>query len=73
MEQSNRTSKAPALTSDERILTYEELLSLEKENLQRALSQAKGKIWGEHGAADLLGLKPTTLASKIKALGIESR
>lgn len=37
----------------------------------RALKKSRGKIYGEGGAADLLGLKPTTLASRIKKLGIQ--
>lgn len=70
---------APALAPSEttplpgRIYSYAELLTLERENLERALAKAKGKIWGEQGAAELVGLKPTTLASKMKALGIEAR
>ena len=35
-----------------------------------ALHAADGKVSGPGGAAQLLGLKPTTLASRIKALGI---
>jgi len=35
-----------------------------------ALKQTGGKIFGPDGAAQLLGLKPTTLASRIKKLGI---
>lgn len=35
-----------------------------------ALRQAKGKVYGEHGAAYLLGIKPTTLASRLKKMGI---
>ena len=53
------------------VLTSHELLVLEKENILKALRQTKWKISGKHGAAELLQLKPTTLASKIKALGIE--
>ena len=34
-----------------------------------ALSHAKGKVSGPGGAAELLGMKATTLASRIKALG----
>ena len=40
--------------------------ALEKNNIEQALTHCKGKIYGTDGAADLLGLKPTTLASKIK-------
>ena len=54
-----------------RILTSRELLALEKENILMALKQTKWKISGANGAAALLQLKPTTLTSKIKALGIE--
>jgi transcriptional regulator with GAF, ATPase, and Fis domain len=34
--------------------------------LVNALTHCQGKIYGENGAAQLLGLKPTTLASKLK-------
>ena len=40
--------------------------ALEKSNIEYALQECKGKIYGINGAAELLGLKPTTLASKIK-------
>lgn len=38
-----------------------------------ALRQCNGKIYGCDGAANLLGLKPTTLASRIKKWGINIR
>ncbi|WP_228851351.1 sigma 54-interacting transcriptional regulator [Aegicerativicinus sediminis] len=59
-------SKAPI-----KILTIKELQQIEKENILKALRQTKWKISGKHGAAELLGLPSTTLASKIKTLGIE--
>lgn len=43
----------------------------ERETILDALRRAGGKLYGPGGAADLLGLKPTTLASKMKKLGIE--
>jgi transcriptional regulator with GAF, ATPase, and Fis domain len=43
---------------------------LEADNIRAALKTANGKVSGPGGAAELLGLKPTTLASRIKALGI---
>ena len=36
-----------------------------------ALDQTHGKIYGSDGAAALLGLKPSTLQSKMRKLGIE--
>ncbi len=38
-----------------------------------ALQQTGGKIFGPDGAAELLGMKPTTLASRIAALGLERK
>jgi formate hydrogenlyase transcriptional activator len=52
------------------ILTYEELKNLERENLNKALKAAKYRVYGVGGAAELLGMKPTTLASRIKTLEI---
>jgi PAS domain S-box-containing protein len=43
---------------------------LEKINLENALKHCKGKIYGDGGAAEMLGLKPTTFASKLKKYGI---
>ncbi|PWL38424.1 hypothetical protein DKG77_09155 [Flagellimonas aquimarina] len=53
-----------------RVLTAEELVQMERENILKALRQTNWKISGDKGAAALLKLRPTTLTSKIKALGI---
>jgi transcriptional regulator with GAF, ATPase, and Fis domain len=37
-----------------------------------ALAQTGGKIYGPDGAAALLGLKPTTLSSKIHRMGLKA-
>ncbi len=42
----------------------------ERANIEAALAAAHGRIYGPDGAAKILGMKPTTLASRIKALGI---
>ncbi len=54
-----------------KILSQKELLNLEKENIIQALKQSNWKISGEDGAAKLLDIPPTTLSSRIKALGIK--
>jgi PAS domain S-box-containing protein len=54
-----------------KILTQQELMLLEKENLLKALAHCNGKISGKTGAANLLGIPPTTLHSKIKAFGLQ--
>ncbi len=49
-----------------------ERLARDRENIKAALIQCNGKISGDQGAARLLGIKPTTLASRIKKLGVET-
>jgi transcriptional regulator with GAF, ATPase, and Fis domain len=44
---------------------------LERRNLVNALKQANWKISGKGGAAETLGIKPSTLESRMKAFGIE--
>jgi PAS domain S-box-containing protein len=56
---------------DDRIRTMHELQQLECENIRRALKAANWKVAGESGAANLLGIPPSTLSSRIKALGIK--
>lgn len=56
-----------------RIMTYAELKTWERENVIAALQATSYRIYGAGGAADLLGVKPTTLASRIKALEIPLR
>jgi transcriptional regulator with GAF, ATPase, and Fis domain len=65
---SSTASVAPA----DRVLTDAEVRRLEADNIREALRQAKGKVSGSGGAAELLGVKPTTLASRIKALGLST-
>ena len=55
------------------ILTYDEMKDLERENVIAALRATNYKVHGANGAARLLGVKPTTLASRIKALRISLR
>ena len=57
----------------EAILSASEVRAFEANNIRRALQLAGGKIYGPGGAAELLDLKPTTLASRIKSLGIAAK
>ena len=60
-------------TPDDRIFTYPELKARERDNLTRALEKTGWKVSGPSGAAALLGVKPTTLNSRIKAMGLQRR
>lgn len=43
---------------------------IQRAAIERALARTRGRISGPRGAAALLGVKPTTLESKIKKLGV---
>jgi transcriptional regulator with GAF, ATPase, and Fis domain len=70
-----RTASVPEARANEPdgVRTDAQIRQLEADNIRAALKAAKGKISGSGGAAELLGLKPTTLASRIKSLGIPAR
>lgn len=46
------------------------LQQMEASHIAAGLERCRGKIYGEDGAAALLGLKPSTLQSRMKKLGI---
>jgi transcriptional regulator with GAF, ATPase, and Fis domain len=52
------------------ILTERECRERERTNLMRAIQRTDGRIYGAGGAAELLGINPTTLASRLRALKI---
>ena len=52
------------------VLTEEEVLGFEKRNITNALRRCNGKIYGGNGAAALLGIRPTTLVSRMTKFGI---
>ena len=53
-----------------RVLTADELRQLEVDNTRRALHACGWRVAGDEGAARLLNMNPSTLSSRIKALGI---
>ncbi|KAA5537958.1 GAF domain-containing protein [Roseiconus nitratireducens] len=70
--QPSRKSKQQAIESPDQVLTDLEVRKFEVENIRRALAACNGKVYGNGGAAELLGLKPTTLMSRMRAFGIRS-
>jgi transcriptional regulator with GAF, ATPase, and Fis domain len=63
-----RTGTPPPAEGE--ILTERQLRQLEKDNILAALERAEWRISGEGGAAELLGLSPSTLKSRMKALEV---
>jgi PAS domain S-box-containing protein len=60
-----------AVETNDRVLTVTELQELESNNILCALKTCGWRIAGDNGAAKLLGMKPSTLNSRISALGLK--
>ena len=65
-------SELQPITAEEKIVD-ESLEAAERKYILRALRESHGQIGGPRGAAARLGLKRTTLQSKLKQLGINPR
>ncbi|EEF61564.1 sigma-54-dependent Fis family transcriptional regulator [Pedosphaera parvula] len=64
---------APALSKsgiNPEIVPEAEMLRRERENMIAALKKANWKVSGRGGAAELLGVRPTTLATRMQAMKI---
>jgi hypothetical protein len=55
------------------VVSEADLRRFERDNIAAALEATRGRVYGRGGAAALLGLKPTTLASRLKKLGLSPR
>jgi PAS domain S-box-containing protein len=68
-----RTSEAgahPDPPAQFRMQSLPHLKESETDLIRAALKQSRGKIYGDNGAAALLGIRPTTLSSKLARLGL---
>ncbi len=57
--------------TSKRVLTETEVREYQKQNLVAALEQTNWRVSGPDGAAELLGLRPTTLADRIRSFGLK--
>ena len=60
----------PTAAASRPLLTEDDRRERDRANILSALEACDGKVFGRGGAAELLDLKPTTLAARIKTLGI---
>ncbi|MCD8534892.1 MAG: Fis family transcriptional regulator, partial [Verrucomicrobia bacterium] len=67
--QTPRLCREDAGTSE--VLTEAEMQQRKRANLLAALEKTGWKIRGADGAAELIGLKPTTLLSRMKRMGLQ--
>lgn len=56
---------------EERVLTEKEMREFQKNNIVAALKHSNWRVSGPGGAAETLGVRPTTLADRIRTLGIK--
>jgi transcriptional regulator with GAF, ATPase, and Fis domain len=68
---SPRTDSSASNTAQPKFLTDVEVQRFERDNLLQALEAANWKIKGADGAAELLGVKPTTLISRMMKWGLK--
>ena len=66
---SSPSHEAPAVSA-RAVGTDAQIRQFEADTIRAARKAASGQVAGPGGAAQRLGLKPTTLALRIKALGI---
>jgi PAS domain S-box-containing protein len=55
---------------DNEVLTEKQIQALQKKNLVAALRKADWRVSGPGGAAEQLGVKPTTLADRMRKFGV---
>ena len=61
---------ADAAVANNEVLNEKDMREFQKNNVVKALKQTNWKVSGAGGAAELLGLRPTTLADRIRTLKI---
>ncbi len=61
---------AAVAVSKNEVLTEKEMREFQRNNIVKALQRANWKVSGVSGAAEALGVKPTTLADRIRTLKI---
>ena len=70
-EHGGRADAAPPAQPAARPPTEADRRARDRAEIAAALALTGGKVFGPGGAAELLGLRPTTLASRIKAMGLK--
>ncbi len=66
----SESAPEPAPAPEQEILTESEMRDFRRNNIVSALKKTGWRVSGEGGAAELLGVRPTTLADRIRALNI---
>jgi transcriptional regulator with GAF, ATPase, and Fis domain len=65
------TAPRQAVAAGKQVLNEKEMRDYQKGNIEAALRQTNWVVSGPDGAAELLGVKATTLADRVRSFGIE--
>ena len=57
---------AIAAAANDEVLTESDMRDFQRSNITRALERANWKVSGHGGAAEILGVRPTTLADRVR-------
>ncbi|WP_411892686.1 sigma-54 interaction domain-containing protein [Yoonia sp. SDW83-1] len=68
-----QSAVAPAVRNTSTLLSEADIEQLRIANLIACMTETGGRVSGSGGAAELLGLRPTTLYSRLQKLGLSNR
>lgn len=68
---SDEQLRAAANDPDGTVFSKDEIDRLERRNILAALEKTSWKIYGPGGAAEMLGVKPSTLAARVTRMGLK--
>jgi transcriptional regulator with GAF, ATPase, and Fis domain len=64
-------STRAASSADVEVIPDKEMSRRTRENMVAALKRSGGRVYGPGGAAELLGVRPSTLTTRVKKLGLK--
>jgi transcriptional regulator with GAF, ATPase, and Fis domain len=65
------TERSRSYFEDSEVIPEKEMSRRVRENMIAALKRSRGRIYGPGGAAELLGISPSTLNTRVKKLGLK--
>jgi len=66
-----QTASPSGVPAKQLVMVEAELRQRDRENIAAALHASNWRVYGPGGAAERLGVRPTTLLSRMKKLGLE--
>jgi len=67
-----KSKEIGTVTSNSTLFTEAEIEELRRKNIVACMRETRGRVSGSGGAAELLGVRPTTLYSRLTKLGLNN-